>query len=77
LWLLLLPFVWQLAMAPVVNSVSLKPFGMPFPMAWQMLGIVFSSLVFGLVFKLDRRSGLEQEEERQVNGTDVQAKGDA
>jgi hypothetical protein len=62
LWLLVLPFAWQLGMAPLVNEVSLKPFGLPFPMAWQMAGVVLSSLVFALVFHLDRRAGLEDEE---------------
>jgi hypothetical protein len=31
-------------------------------MVWQMAGVVFASLVFALVFHLDRRAGLEEEE---------------
>lgn len=62
LWLLVLPFVWQVGMVPVVNSITLAPLGIPFPMVWQMLGIVFSSLIFALVFHLDRAAGLEDEE---------------
>jgi hypothetical protein len=62
LWLLCLPFVWQLGFAPVVNEVGLKPFGLPFPLVWQLAGVVFSSLVFALVFHLDRRAGVEDEE---------------
>lgn len=69
LWLLTLPFVWQLGMAPVINSVALTPLGLPFPLLWQMLGIVFSSLIFALVFHLDRAAGLEREEMRDVDGT--------
>jgi hypothetical protein len=63
LWLLCLPFIWQLGLAPLINDVALRPFGMPFPMAWQMAGVVLSSLVFALVFHLDQRAGLETEEQ--------------
>ena len=31
-------------------------------MAWQMAGIVYASLVIGLVFHLDQRAGLGDEE---------------
>jgi hypothetical protein len=73
LWLLALPFAWQVAMAPVINGVALRPFGLPFPMVWQMAGVVFSSLVFALVFRLDRAAGLEREEAWQVDGADLSA----
>jgi len=63
LWLLSLPFVWQLGMAPFVNDVSYKPFGLPFPMAWQMAGVILSAVLFALVFELDRRAGVQDEEE--------------
>lgn len=54
-WLLLAPLVWQAGLAPLVNDVALQPFGLPFPMAWQMAGIVLASLVIGIVYRLDRR----------------------
>jgi hypothetical protein len=60
--LLALPFIWQVGCIPLVNEVALRPLGMPFPMVWQMAGVVFASLVFALVFHLDRRAGLEEEE---------------
>jgi hypothetical protein len=63
LWLLSLPFIWQLGMVPFINDVSLRPFGLPFALAWQMAGVVLASLVFALVFELDRRAGLETEEQ--------------
>lgn len=63
LWLLCLPFIWQLGMAPLVNDVQLKPFGLPFPLVWQMAGVLFATLVFALVFELDRRAGVEDEEQ--------------
>ena len=54
-WLLLVPFLWQVAFAPLVNDVMLRPFGMPFPMAWQMAGILVTSVVIAIVYRLDRR----------------------
>ena len=54
-WLLLLPFVWQIALIPVVNDLPLRPFGLPFPMFWQMLGILVTTAVIGIVLRLDRR----------------------
>lgn len=55
-WLLLLPFVWQVGLAPWSNGVDLRPFHLPFPMFWQMAGILFTTLVIALVFRLDRRA---------------------
>lgn len=54
-WLLLLPFVWQVGLIPVVNDLPLRPFGLPFPMFWQMLGILVTTAVIGIVLRLDRR----------------------
>jgi len=54
-WLLLTPFVWQAGLAPLVNDIALRPFGLPFPMAWQMAGVVLTSAVIAIVFRLDRR----------------------
>jgi len=63
LWLLTLPFVWQLGMAPFINDVTYKPFGLPFPMAWQMAGVILATVLFAIVFELDRRAGVQAEEE--------------
>ena len=54
-WLLVLPFVWQVGLAPLVNDVALRPFSLPFPMFWQMAGIVLASAVIAVVYVLDRR----------------------
>lgn len=54
-WLLLVPFVWQVVLIPVVNDVPLRPFSLPFPMFWQMLGILVTTGVIGLVMSIDRR----------------------
>ena len=49
-----LPFVWQLAMAPVVNGVIIRQLPIPFPMLWQMIGVVLSSAVIAVVYRIDR-----------------------
>ncbi len=55
-WLLAIPFAWQVGFVAAVNDVALRPLGLPFPMVWQMLGIVLSTVVIGIVFALDRRA---------------------
>jgi hypothetical protein len=60
--LLLLPFVWQVGLVPVVNDISFAPLNIPFPMLWQMAGILVTSAVIGLVFRLDKRAGLADED---------------
>lgn len=65
-WLLVLPFIWQLGLAPAVNDVRWAPLHIPFPMLWQLLGVVFASAVIGLVFWLDRRAGVDAEEAELV-----------
>jgi hypothetical protein len=61
-WLLLLPFVWQVGLVPAVNNVPLRPLNLPFPMVWQLLGIVLTSVIIGVVFRLDRRAGVDEDE---------------
>lgn len=52
-WCLLVPFLWQAALAPWSNGVAWRPFGLPFPMVWQMAGIVVTSAVLWAVYRLD------------------------
>ncbi|WP_433179340.1 DUF3311 domain-containing protein [Actinoallomurus sp. CA-150999] len=68
-WLLVLPFIWQVALVPMVNDVSFAPFNVPFPMLWQMLGVIATTAVVGLVFRLDRRSGVDAEEREFIAST--------
>jgi len=63
-WLLVLPFVWQVGLIPMVNDVSYAPLHIPFPMLWQMLGVVFTSVVIAVVFVLDRRAGVNDEDDQ-------------
>lgn len=55
-WLLLVPFGWQVALAPWANGVQARPLGLPFPMAWQLAGVVLSTVVIGVVLALDGRA---------------------
>jgi 4-hydroxybenzoate polyprenyltransferase len=54
-WLLIIPFVWQVAFVPLVNDIAWRPFSLPFPMVWQMVGIILTSIVIAIVFRLDER----------------------
>lgn len=53
--LLILPFVWQVAMLPWANGFRFAWHGIPFLMLWQMTGIVFATAAIGLLYWLDRR----------------------
>ncbi len=68
-WWLLFPFVWQAGLAPLVNDVGQRPFGLPFPMVWQMAGIVLTSLVIAWVFRRDARIGVDADEAAFVAAT--------
>ena len=65
-WLLVLPFFWQVALVPLVDDVALRPFGLPFPMAWQMAGILFTTAIVGMVFAIDRRLDAAHGAEREI-----------
>ncbi|WP_448502849.1 DUF3311 domain-containing protein [Sphingomonas sp.] len=53
-WLLLIPFLWQVGAVPLVNDVAWRPFSLPFPMVWQMAGILVTSAIIAIVFALDK-----------------------
>ena len=48
--------MWQVALVPWANGVRLRPFGLPFAMAWQMAGVALTTAVIGLVLVLSRRA---------------------
>jgi hypothetical protein len=62
-WLLVIPFLWQIGGVVPANEIAWRPFSLPFPMVWQMVGIVVASLVIALVFAIDRRRGLHDDDE--------------
>jgi hypothetical protein len=70
-WLLVIPFIWQVALIPVVNDVRAAPLNIPFPMLWQMLGIVATTVVIAVVFRLDRAAGVDDEERRFAAATEA------
>lgn len=54
-WLLVIPFIWQIALVPFFNSAEVRVFSLPLPMAWQMAGILIATGVIAFVFRRDRR----------------------
>lgn len=58
-WLLLIPFLWQVGAVPFVNDIAWRPLSLPFPMMWQLVGIVVTSIVIMIVFRLDERREAE------------------
>ncbi|WP_198351204.1 DUF3311 domain-containing protein [Flavisphingomonas formosensis] len=50
---LLLPFIWQLGFAGIVNDIAWRPFGMPFQMVWQMAGVLVASAAIAWVYRRD------------------------
>lgn len=61
-WLLLIPFLWQVGMVPLVNDIAWRPLSLPFPMVWQMVGIVVTSVVIAIVFTIDERVDPEDDD---------------
>ena len=59
-WLFVVPFVWQLALAPYVNDLVIRGCPIPFPMLWQMIGVVLTSAIIAAVFCIDRRAEAAQ-----------------
>lgn len=53
--LLVIPFIWQIACVPLVNNIAWRPFSLPFPMVWQMAGVLVTTAVIALCFAIDRR----------------------
>jgi hypothetical protein len=54
-WLLLIPFLWQIGGVPFVNDIAWRPLSLPFPMVWQMAGILVTSAIIAFIFSIDRR----------------------
>ena len=63
-WLLVVPFVWQLALAPYVNDVVIRGCPIPFPMLWQMIGVVLASGTIAVVFRIDERDKTAHPDDR-------------
>ena len=61
--LLAIPFVWQLGLARWANGVTIPGLPMPFPMAWQMAGVVVASLSIGALYRIERNAAGPDEDE--------------
>jgi Ca2+/H+ antiporter len=59
IFLFLVPFVWQVALAPWANTVAWTPLGLPFQMAWQMVGVVVTSLCLAAIFRSEPGNAAE------------------
>ena len=68
--LFLVPFIWQLGLAPYANAVTWQPFGLPFQMVWQMTGIVLTSFILFFIYRLDLARDRAQSQSTAVSGTD-------
>lgn len=67
-WLLVVPFLWQVALIPAANLDSAVAH-IPVLMLWQMAGICLTTIVIGFVFLADRRAGVDQEEQAFIDAT--------
>lgn len=54
-WLLIIPFIWQIGLAPFVNTAAIRVFSLPLPMVWQMCGILVATVTIAAVFRMDER----------------------
>lgn len=70
-WLLLIPFLWQVGMVPFVNDIAWRPFALPFPMVWQMAGIILTSIVIATVFAIDKRQEPPEDEDETPRSGDL------
>jgi hypothetical protein len=48
-----LPFIGILLGVPFVNRVEPLVLGMPFVLAWIVMWVVLSSVIMGIIYKLD------------------------
>lgn len=65
-WLLVLPFLWQVGAVPLVNDIAWRPFSLPFPMVWQLCGILLATAVIATVFWLDERVEANDDDEGEI-----------
>ncbi|HZZ13137.1 MAG TPA: DUF3311 domain-containing protein [Paraburkholderia sp.] len=62
-----LPFIGILLGVPFVNRVEPLVFGMPFVLAWIVMWVVLSSVIMGIIYRLDttnREIAVDAEEAR-------------
>lgn len=57
-----IPFIGILGFLPFVNRVEPFVIGMPFNMFWMALWVVLTSVILGIMYKLDPRNKEDEEE---------------
>lgn len=55
--LLIVPFVWCVAVIPWVNTVPYAFGHVPFLLVWMVAGVLVGSAAIGAVYAIDRRRG--------------------
>jgi len=61
-WLGLIPYIWLILLAPLINSVHHLVLGMPFLLLWTMAGVLVTSLVLYTMYMLEHKSWSEESE---------------
>ncbi|WP_132744353.1 DUF3311 domain-containing protein [Scopulibacillus darangshiensis] len=51
-----IPFIGMLGFLPLANKVEPLVLGMPFIMFWMALWVILTSVVIGVIYKLDPRN---------------------
>jgi hypothetical protein len=41
---------------PWANGVAITLWSLPFPLVWQMAGVLFATIVIAIVYRIDRRA---------------------
>jgi Protein of unknown function (DUF3311) len=52
----MVPFIGLLVFLPLVNKVEPFTLGMPFNMFWMVMWTILSSVILGIMYKLDPRN---------------------
>jgi len=52
----LVPFIGILGFLPFVNRIEPYVLGMPFYMFWMAMWVVLTSIILGIMYKLDSRN---------------------
>ncbi|WP_099221823.1 DUF3311 domain-containing protein [Listeria costaricensis] len=59
-WLLICPFLFILGGIPFFNQIEPKIFGLPFDLVWIASGVVFSSLILAIIYRIDPQNKKEE-----------------
>lgn len=61
-WMLLaIPYLWSVAAIPAVGKVHTSPWAVPFLLWWMLGGVLVTTGVLALVWRMDERRELDAE----------------